>query len=270
MTMVCIDLACFVLYTPVFLVTGFENVIQKLRSYPVYNEYASDFFSTASYQLIDFLHLLSSVWLREFSAVPILLLAFFAGLYTSTRLNRHLSHFLVTCLFFFLALFFSGQLYGFLRKWLFFLPIFYFFLSAGIATCLRSKWTHKLLLVEILASIVFIYLIFTGVQKNLVQQSPETGVLPDAKAITAYLSDKIKPDDRLIAPLHAPLQYYFFRSDLPLTVFRQQQQQQQLGITYLVLDHRLTLDHLFYRRYKENAALLLKRFSKASLYQITH
>jgi hypothetical protein len=98
------------------------------------------------------------------------------------------------------------------RVWLFLLPLYLAVASAGLARFIDGR---------LLAGAFGIALGFFTLTSGSILASTETGVFPDAEAVTRALAPRLAPDDAVMTTLPASLpelQYYFPRSGLPIDV----------------------------------------------------
>jgi hypothetical protein len=147
------------------------------------------------------------LWNRDLPAWwgPLIGLAFAAGVVQHPRLRR-----LVVSLVAWTVLLFVARRYvPFTRTWLFFLPLFFTVVSVSIA-----RLTHRRrLALEIGAVILAVSLSIPVWWNRSPLSSVETGVLPDAASIAAFLSERNIPSESVLrnTDYDLPLQYYLWR-----------------------------------------------------------
>ena len=98
------------------------------------------------------------------------------------------------------------------RVWLFLLPLYLTLAAAGLARIADGR---------LLAGIFGIVLAYFTLTSGSILGSTETGVFPDAQAVTATLAPRIAPDDAVLTEIPASLpelQYYFPRYGLPINL----------------------------------------------------
>jgi hypothetical protein len=107
------------------------------------------------------------------------------------------------------------------RVWLFLLPLYFSYAAAGLARFVDGR------LLGVVFGGVMGYVTLTS---GSILSSTETGVFPDAEAVTQTLAPRLAPDDAVRTQLPASLpelQYYFPRYGLPIDVLVRSQQEAQ-------------------------------------------
>jgi 4-amino-4-deoxy-L-arabinose transferase-like glycosyltransferase len=114
----------------------------------------------------------------------------------------------VTCL----VLILIQRVAPFERVWLFLLPLYFTLSAGGLSRFVDGRW------LGIGFGVVLGYFTLTS---GSILSSTETGVFPDAEAVTQTLAPRLAPDDAVMTALPASLpelQYYFPRYGLPIDV----------------------------------------------------
>ena len=104
------------------------------------------------------------------------------------------------------------------RVWLFLLPLFVIQASAGLCWIAGRLVQGRPLppLIAVLAILLCGPTAYFVVRHYPVLRSPETGVLPDAKAVAAFLEGYVRPGERVLAPVPSSTQLqFYFQKDAP-------------------------------------------------------
>jgi hypothetical protein len=111
------------------------------------------------------------------------------------------------------------------RVWLFLLPLYLTIAAGGLARFVDGRF---------LAVAFGVVLSFVTLSSGSILSSTETGVFPDAEAVTQALAPRLAPDDAVMTTIPASLpelQYYFPRAGLSIdTLVRSPDEAQNLYV----------------------------------------
>ncbi|MEP6990651.1 MAG: hypothetical protein ABJA80_06950 [bacterium] len=101
----------------------------------------------------------------------------------------------------------------FVRVWLFLLPLYLLAVARGITWC-ASRFGGRAFVQSAATSVALACaMLALALGTHAVPRNDETGVFPEAERITAEMAPRLRPSDRVLAPIPAigPLLYYFPR-----------------------------------------------------------
>lgn len=130
----------------------------------------------------------------------------------------------------------------FFRVWLFLLPLFLLSVARGIAWCVRRALKREMWEGEWPAIALAVATLAIAVVTRSVAQNGDTGTFRPAEAMTAVLAPRLRPGDRVLAPIPSigPMLYYFPRAGADTTMLTIPLQ--RASRAYLVLDTRSDQD----------------------------
>lgn len=217
-SIVLVLICTFILYIPAFMVTGFKSVVanQFVESRPL-----SDFLSLFPASLL-------SVWKQWHRDIPsvvrlLLVIGFFISLILHRRLANHCIPIILAVIIFCIPVLVVQRVIPYTRVWLFLLPLYLGFASAGIEYAMGlflSKFRRIKVFVFNIAVVIFsLWLAINVIHNQSILYSTDTGTLKDAEQIAVFLKNYLESGDRVftLAPSEAPLEYYFKIHDIPIS-----------------------------------------------------
>ncbi len=208
-----------ILYTPVFVASGFEAVfgIPSLAA-----EAAGGWRGFAS-GIVLRVEAFWAQWNRDFPASvgAILAAGFVISLVLHRSLARHKVPLIIAVLFWVVPVLVIMRALPWPRVWLYLLPLYFIVVSAGLAflfgvtaMLLRRRPST---ICAIMALHVVIGIGASVAYSRSVYYSEETGTLRNAEEIALTFGPELGPRDKLLAfaPAGAPLLYYFKKHDIP-------------------------------------------------------
>ncbi len=213
----------FLLYAPVFAVSGFKSVVANRwsmqKSWPYFFE--------------NIIFTFKGVWSHWNAGIPsvirfLLIAGFFTSLVYYKRLSAHRAPIILAvaiwCIFFTLV----HRVIEFPRMWHFLLPVYFGLASAGVCYLLKPLETrikqYRTLIfpISILALSLWLSLYAVQIKNGFFAYDP---ICPERtrgnEQIAVFIKDYIKPGDRVLDPTYrdAPLIYYFERYGIPVKYF---------------------------------------------------
>jgi 4-amino-4-deoxy-L-arabinose transferase-like glycosyltransferase len=217
---VCAGLLTLLLYTPVFVGSGFDAVF-GIPSKAV--DAAGGMEGFAGGILIR-IKAFWAQWNRDFplSVSVILVLGAVLSLLLHGRVARHRVPLIVPVLLWCVPVLIAMRALPWPRVWLYLLPLYFILVSAGLS--LKFGWMARLLrrsassFCVIMALHIVIGIGISVVYSRSVYYSEETGTLRNAEEIATTVGRALTPGDKMLAysPAGAPLLYYFKKHDIPL------------------------------------------------------
>lgn len=212
----CVLLTMFLtamVYAPVLLVSGTESLIG--------NRFVKPLTWPRLWQEAP-LGLLSTwrLWGRD---MPVLLQGLLVGglaitVLRHSRIAVHSVSVVGVAVFWCVLLVVVRRINPFERVWLFALPLYLMAASAGLVHLL-SGWggASRRWVLPTVCTATLVLLGWNNVQSRSVEQSLETGTLPEARELTVVLKERLRDEDRVLArcPSNAPLLYYFRKEGVP-------------------------------------------------------
>jgi 4-amino-4-deoxy-L-arabinose transferase-like glycosyltransferase len=208
-----VSLIGLLLYSPVFLVSGFQQL------------FANKFVSPKTFvfvkeQLPDSLLETVIFWFRDVSAVGAGILGFVLILFFTK--DRKFIFLVLSVLASSVALVFIQRVVPFERVWIFILPLFLIAAARGLFLFLEILSVplekNTTLAVPIIICCALAYLVY---QNGSIVVSKETGVFPEASQLIDSIAPQLKEGDIIVAaaPSDFPLKYYAARKGLDLRHF---------------------------------------------------
>ena len=208
-------LLAFMLYAPVFAISGLESVIA--------NPYVTP--KSWSYFIAKFPDSLGSLWNFWNRDVPsaisfLLVIGFFISLVFHKRLSIHRIPIILAVAIWCIPVLIAHRVVPYARVWLFLLPLYIGLSSAGVSYLLRpfeSKFSKYFSVsVAILAITISLWMSLSFVKPPYYSDK-----ILDNEPITIFLKDYLQPGDRVLdtAARESPdpsLIYYFRRYDVPV------------------------------------------------------
>lgn len=203
----------FLLYSPVFLIAGPEAVFGNSWVQP---KPFKDFLV----HLPGFLHSAFALWMRDIPEPIVLILNggfLFLCIFCFQRQKKSIL-FLATVVVWCLVLLFGLRIVFFSRLWLFLLPLFFIFASAGIVE-LFKKINSRLLRSRVFITTIMVFSVFLSflvIKNQSILASPETGTFPEGQEIVSFLKEYLQPHDVVAAkpPSDFIIKYYWRRQGL--------------------------------------------------------
>ncbi len=126
----------------------------------------------------------------------------------------------------------------FYRVWLFLLPLFLLSVSRGAWWLVQRARPAHTWRGEWAAGVVAVASLVLAVTSHAVEANDDTGVFAPAEQVTAVLAPRLKPGDRVLAPIPpiGPLLYYFPRAGADTVLLTRPLE--QANRAFLVLDKR--------------------------------
>ncbi|MEF9475646.1 MAG: glycosyltransferase family 39 protein [Candidatus Mariimomonas ferrooxydans] len=256
----------FMLYVPVFAVTGLESVIANPY---VISESWSDFIA----ELPPSLLFLWNNWNRDIPpAINILMvIGFFISLVFHKRLSIHRVPIIMAVGVWCIPVLIVQRLIPYERVWLFLLPIYIGFASSGLSFLLSYIKSKISLYNTVIFSILVITLtVWLGWNSF---QSQSRRAYDDYEQVTIFMKDYLKPGDRVLteANPHPSMMYYFKRYNVPARHLISDLNSSQRILVIIdkqtdILEEFLDKKGVSITNY--SAPKLLQRFSLASLYEL--
>ncbi len=262
----------FMLYVPIFVTVGVKSVISNRFIAP----------QSWSFFVAKLSPSLRSVWNHWNRAIPLginllLVIGFFTSLVFHKRLTIHRIPIILAVAIWCIPVLIVQRVVPFPRVWLFLLPLYIGLASSGVSYLLRpieSKISHyKHVIFGILTITLSFWLSLNVIHTKSVYYSEQTGTLRDAKAITIFLKDYLKPGDRVLAfcPSDIPLVYYFNLYDVPVKHFFYDLDSSQ-RILLIVKKSTQTLERLLNKKdlslTNYSVPKIIQKYKFASLYEI--
>jgi hypothetical protein len=168
------------------------------------------------------------------------------------------------------------------RVWLYLIPVYFMYASAGISYFIKrmeatiARHAHAGTLLNAAVPVAFAcWLSYAAIQTKSVIHSPETGTLPDAQPIALFMKEYLKPGDAVYAtcPSDSPLSYYFMLHTIPLAHLSFEAPGHYKRIVVIV-NHGAdqTLEGLLAKAHLEggsfSALKTIKEYDSATLYEL--
>jgi hypothetical protein len=212
---VIVTLLTFMLYSPVFVVSGLESVVANrfvtAQSWPHFCERLPGF--------------VQSLWHGWNDHVPVvmrflLVLGFLSSLFFHRRLATYRIPIILAVMIWLIVVLAIHPVIRYTRVWLFLLPLYIILASTGIShffTPIKSKIAdHASSVFSILAVTLSLWLGLNVVATRSVYWNMKWSP-PEAEPITIFLQGYLKPGDAVLCHSHldVPLAYYFNVYDIP-------------------------------------------------------
>ena len=255
----------FLLYLPVVLNCGMHSILSNrfvmTQSWPFFvTNFPISIFSLWYYWNRDIPWILSQL----------LVAGFIISLIFHKNLSLYRVPILIAVVFWCIPVVFIKRAVPYERVWLFLLPLYFIFASAGISypvKLLEQKFRYRFSLIPLVSIILCIFLTM------IVYYSYPTYPmdLRDGEQIALFLKGYLKPHDTVLAiePSDAPLEYYFIKYNIPLNYLNA-----SIGpsnrVVLVINDSSpgIILDPARVSSNFQGSCVLLKRFSSSSLYEI--
>lgn len=197
------------LYAPVFAASGVRSVTSNEFVKP---DSWSAFFDRLPGHLWDTV----GTWRRDLPVVVAVLLA--GGVVASLVLTRRVSRFpvppLLAIVVWTVPILILQRVVPFTRVWLFFVPLV-LAAAAGFYGWLLDRWRSGTRLAAAVAVLIAVLGSWHVISANSVRESRETGGLLDAKPVSRYLAQEVRPSDRILATgSDTILEYYLGRDGI--------------------------------------------------------
>ena len=200
----------FILYTPVIIASnGIHSIVaNRFVQAESFHQFLVNIPTHISHTACSFSR---SVPTPVLVALAVL---FFGGLYTTAReRNRVTLALLPAFLIGAVALLFAKRAIPFDRTWIYFLPLAFVFVDAGLAgvRCLSVSHIKMGLLVISAGTAIML------MKNNTISAYPDTGHFPEAPIVVDILSQEITPQDGLIVvcPADFPVYFYMWYKNVP-------------------------------------------------------
>ena len=260
-----------VLYAPIFLVSGFRAVIS--------NEYVQSMeYSNLWDSLLSRIVSVSEQWLGGSPAIIgiISLLGIALGLILHRRISAHRVPLQIAALLGIGVLLVFQRVAPLARIWLFLLPLFILWASAGIIGGVRMflpDSRHRLATNILLLAALLLPVIRLAMSSATIASTASLGV---EEEIALYMKDKLRPGDLVViqAPIATPLEYYFMRYGLPLEAFDEQRGDIQRLLVVVSSKYDQTLDEALAKKgpadYSQmDSVKIIHQYKHATIYELS-
>ena len=260
----------FVLYVPVLAASGvhalFDNEFVAPRS-----------FSYVAHHLPSSVGTLASRWNRDVPLVIAAILAagFLVGVVRHSRVSRFSVPPALAAVVFVVPLLIAQRVVPFERVWLFLVPLYLMTASAGLLYLLRPLHARRGYVAAVALVAVALSASFGGeaVASRSVYKSEDTSTFRDAKPVTLFLKEYLRPGDRILAPPPTDLilEYYFgaYGLDAARLLYTDFDARRTLAVVKLA-PHNPTLGELVHERLpgERVTPVLLRRYPHAAVYEL--
>ena len=259
------------LYAPIFYVSGIRAVIS--------NEYAQSLeYSNLWDSLMSRIVSVSEQWLGSSPATIgiISLLGVALGLILHRRISAHRVPLQIAALLGIGILLILQRVAPLARIWLFLLPLFILWASAGIIGGMRMllpNSRHQLATNLLLLAAMLLPVIRLAASSASVASTASLGV---EEEIALFLKDNLRPGDLVViqAPIATPLEYYFMRYGLPLEAFDEQHGDIQRLLVVVSSKYDQTLDEALAKKgppdYSRMVSLkIIHHYKHATIYELS-
>jgi 4-amino-4-deoxy-L-arabinose transferase-like glycosyltransferase len=276
-TVICTIIVTFLLYVPVFIVSGFESI--GVNRFVVSKSW--------SYYVAQFFPYLTSVWKHWNKDIPIgISLLCVVGVIIGLLFRKRMTFFRVplvlAAVLWCLPLLTLQRVMPPDRVWLFLLPLYFGCASVGMSCCIHhitSKIAcpvrYKSALCLLVPVVLSLWLSYNCIQRRSVYYSRETGTLRDAEQITLFMKGYLKTGDKIVAvcPSDSPLNYYFTEYDVPVSYLSSDFDTTTLRIVAVVnhLENQSLegiIDKVGLSKSDLSIPKVLQRYESATLYEI--
>jgi 4-amino-4-deoxy-L-arabinose transferase-like glycosyltransferase len=276
-----------ILYTPVILISGMKKLIRNEFVMP---QKISLFIMAIPKMIID----IYLMWNRDLSIIVmiILLLGFIYSIIYFNNISNIKVSIINLGILLISPLILLQRVIPPSRVWLFLLPVYLSYSSAGIVfimdKTIKSKYYNNIF--YFLLILLLLVNSINVIKNKSIYVSQETGTFPEAEEVTYYLKNKLTPEVRIVVlePSDFPLKYYFSKQNIDASYFINSNTKEPLDeildkeiqensikrIVIIENDEWQQYDLQYIKnKYRINEKIeLLKKFKKSKLYitQLSH